>query len=252
MKCRVDVAGALQELLESLAADDQLGYQADRRPHRIAAAHPIPHGEAMLGGDAELVHGRCVRRHRHEMIRRRFFTESADDPRARRIGVRLSFQRREGFRADDHQRFRRVDAADQILELGAVHVRDEMRREAAAPFVLQCVAEQKRPQIRTADADVYNMLESLARAPQLLSRTDGGDELGEFPARGAHFRLHGRRTREVRAQGGMQHRALLGGIDRVAAKHRGRAFRQLCRARQIDQQSQGLSGDALARKIEQP
>jgi len=64
---------------------------------------------------------------------------------------------------------RGIDAADQILELGAVHVRHEVRRDVPAPLVPERVAHQERPQIRAADADIHDVFEFFAGDPSFLS-----------------------------------------------------------------------------------
>ncbi len=248
----VDVACALQKFLKSLAADGEFRNQADRRPHRIAAAHPIPHGEPVVGGNAEGIHGRGIGRYRDEVIRGRLLPQSADDPGARRVGIRLGFLGDECLRANDDQGFRGIDAADQILELSAIHIGHKMRRDSAAPLMFEGVADEKRPQIRAADADIHDVFEFLARGPEFSARPHGGGEIGQLLARVAYLRLNGRGTREVRAQRRVQYCTLLGAVDRVAAKHRRPARRQVRGARQIEQQRQGLGGDSLARHIEQP
>ena len=141
----VDVARAAQELLELFAADDELGDQAHRRPHRVAPAHPIPHRKAMPRRNAEGVHGRCIGRHRDEMVAGRLFAQGADDPGARRICIGLRLLGDECFGADDHQRLGRIDAALQILELRAVHVRHEVRHDVAAPFGFERLAHEQGP-----------------------------------------------------------------------------------------------------------
>src|SRR3984957_5120051 len=98
----VDVARALEELLESLGANDQFGDEADGRPHRITAAHPIPHGEAMVRGDAELVHCLGVGRYRDEMTAGGLLTERTHDPSSRSIRVGLRFLRDKSLGAYDH------------------------------------------------------------------------------------------------------------------------------------------------------
>ncbi len=252
MKCLSMALAPPRNSCEFFAADDQFRDQSDRRPHRIAAAHPIPHREAMLGRDAECVHGLGVGRHRDEMMRGRLLAQRSDDPGARRVRVGLRLLGGEGLRADDHQGLRRIDAADQILELRAIDVRHEMRRDVAAPFGLERIAHQQWSQVGAADADVHHMLEFLARYAALIAAAHRGDVARELVARVFDLRLDRRRARELRAQRGMQHRAPLGGVDGIAAKHRGDALRQLHRPRQLEQQRQGLLRDALAREIEQP
>src|ERR1700676_5277163 len=99
----VDIARALEELLASLSANDQFGDEADGRPHRITAAHPIPHGEAMVSGDAELVHGLGVGRYRDKMTAGGLLTECTHDPSSRGIRVGLGFLRAKGLGESDPQ-----------------------------------------------------------------------------------------------------------------------------------------------------
>ncbi len=134
MKVSVDVAGALKKFLEALAADDDLGNQADGGPDRIAAPDPIPHGEAMIGSDTELVHGLRIGRNGDEVIAGGLLAERTDNPRSCRVGVGLRLLRDESLGTDNNQGLRRVERARQILELGAVDVGHEVRRDIAAPL----------------------------------------------------------------------------------------------------------------------
>ena len=248
----VDVAGAFQKFFEALAADDDLGNEADGGPHRIAAPDPIPHREPMIGSDAELVHGLRIGRHGHEVIAGGLLSERADDPGARRIGVGLRLLRDEGLGAHDDQGLRRIERARQILELRAIDVGHEVRRDIAAPLRAQRIAYQQGPQVRAADADIHHVPEFLAGDAELLAAAHRGDIVLEFLARGLDLGLDGRRPGKIRAQRRVQHRALLRAVDRIAAEHGGNAIGQIHRARQIQQQRQALVRNALPRDIEQP
>ena len=167
----VDGARALQEFLEPLAADDELGDQADRRPHRVAAAHPVPHREAMLGRDAEGIHGCGIGRHRHEMIGRAPSRPSAPTIQAR---AALAFACvscvMKVFEHTMTKRLRRIDAADQILELRAIHVRDEVRRDAAAPFSLRSASHTSSGPRSDPPMPIFTTcLNFLPRHPALLA-----------------------------------------------------------------------------------
>ena len=172
----IDVAGALQEFLEAFAADDDFRDQTDGRPHRIAPAHPIPHGEAMIGGDAELIHGLP-----RWWTRRQSGLPAAFSPSAPTIHARAALAFvcvswvMKVLEHTINQGLRRIDRAREILELRSIHIRHEVRRDIAAPLGAQRIAHQQRPQVRAADADVHDMLEFLARDPELLAAAHRAD-----------------------------------------------------------------------------
>ena len=144
-KMFIDVARALEKLFEAFAADDDLGNEADGGPNRITTPDPIPHREAMVRRDAKLVHGLCIGRDGDEVIAGGLLPQCADDPSARGIGVGLCLLRHKGLGAHDHQRLRRIERARQVLELRAIHVGYEVRRDVAAPFRAQRIAYQQGP-----------------------------------------------------------------------------------------------------------
>ena len=79
----VDVLPAAQEILEVLCADGDDERQADRRPHGITPADPVPEAEDAIRSDAEfgdlvepggdgremVRHGGLAQRIRHEFSR---------------------------------------------------------------------------------------------------------------------------------------------------------------------------------------
>ncbi len=150
-----------EKFAEALAADRKLDAQSDRRPQRIASAHPVPHGEARIGRDAEIIHRLLVDRHGGEMLRDRGFTEPLDDPGTRRARVRQRLQRGEGLRTDDEERTRRIDGREYVRELTAVDVRNEVTAATLRGIRAQRFCRHHRPEIRTADADIHDLGEAL-------------------------------------------------------------------------------------------
>src|SRR5690606_39973297 len=53
VRMRVHFRRALKQLAETLEADRQRDRESDRRPQRIASAHPVPHRQYTLGGNVE-------------------------------------------------------------------------------------------------------------------------------------------------------------------------------------------------------
>ena len=239
-----------QEFGEPLAADGRHHRQADRRVHRVAAADPVPEAEHVVGVDAEVVDQLLVRRHRHEVLGHRGVAERVGEPtpRGSRVGQRL--QRRERLRRDDEKRCGRVESVQLGHQVGGVDVGDEARRDAGVGVVAQRVVDHHRTQIRAADADVDDGLDAFAgRAGPLAA----AQPVGEV-AHPVEHRVHvGDDVLAVdrqlgtagQPQRGVQHRAVLRGVDVHAGEHCVAALLQACRAGQVDQQLQRLAGDAV-------
>ena len=58
---------AAQKILKMIHADEYRDRQTDRRPQRVAPAHPIPEFEHMRGVYAEFFYFRGVGGNRHKM-----------------------------------------------------------------------------------------------------------------------------------------------------------------------------------------
>ncbi len=113
-----------------------------------------------------------------------------------------------------------------------------------------------RPQIRSADADVDNIADGLAG----VAAPGTGTHLVCKGAHAIQHRMHRRHHILTihanigiarRAQRHMQHSAILSRVDAVAAKHRVDLFAQPALLRQLQEQSQGLIGDAVFAVIEE-
>ena len=91
--------------------------------------------------------------------------------------------------------------------------------------------------------------------PPPLTRADALGEVGHLAQHRVHLRddvLAVDDDRRVlgRAQRGVQHGAILGDVDLVAAEHRVDALTQARPAGQLEEQTHGLVGDAVLRVVE--
>ena len=84
-----------------LGPDREHRREPDRRVHRVAAAHPLPEAEHVVGVDPELRHALGVGRDGDEVLgdRRLVAAEPGERPLARGVGVGHRLQRRERLRA---------------------------------------------------------------------------------------------------------------------------------------------------------
>ena len=71
------------------------------------------------------------------------------EPVARRVGVGHGLQRGEGLRRDDEQRFRRVEVAGGLGEVGAVDVGDEAEGHVAVAVMLERLVGHDRARGRS-------------------------------------------------------------------------------------------------------
>ncbi len=251
----VDFVRAGQQFAECLAPDGDRQRHADRRPQRIAAAHPVPHHETVVRVDAEGVHRLRIGRDRGEVRGHGRLAQLRGQPlpRGARVGERLL--RAEGLRGDDEQRARRVGVLERVGEIGAVDVGDEQHARRIRGQRMQRLHRHGGPEVRAADADVDDRGESrTARAAHhafahALGECQHALALGEHLARDVlAARTVGRYARH--AQRRVQYRAPFGGVDGFAAPHRLDARAQSGGIGQARQQAQAVVIDALARKIQ--
>ncbi|MNH85443.1 hypothetical protein D3C73_378840 [compost metagenome] len=108
-KVFVHLMRTAQQLLEVFKAQRQRDRQADCRPQRVTATHPVPEFEHIVGVDTKLGHRFTVGRQRSEVFRDVLLIASgAQEPVARAEGVGHGFLSREGFRRHQEQRSRRI------------------------------------------------------------------------------------------------------------------------------------------------
>ena len=242
---------------EVIRADRQHRREADRRLHGVAPADPVPEPEHVGGVDAELRHFRGIGRDRDEVLRDRGLvaSDARQRPLARGAGVGHRFQRREGLGRHDEERLRRIEIADRFGEVGAVDVRDEPEGEAAVAVVPERLVGHDRPEIGTADADVDDVADPLARVPGPGPAADAIGKVRHPVEHGMNLRHdvlavdQDRRAARC-AQRHVEHGAFLRDVDLLAAEHGVDAGAQAAVLGEADEQRERLVGDAVLRIIE--
>ena len=118
-------------------ADGDHGRKADGGVHRVAASHPIPEAEHVVGVDAEVSDFLRIGGDGHKMAGDGLgvFAQSLQQPVARALGIGHGLQRRKGFRGDDEERFSRVQVAGGFDEINAVHIGNEPEDHVALAVV---------------------------------------------------------------------------------------------------------------------
>ena len=253
----VDRVEALQHRAEMIRADGQHGRKPDRRIHRVAAADPVPELEHVGGVDAELRDFFGVGRNRDEMLGDSLgvAAKAAERPIARAVRVGHRLERREGLRGDDEQRFRRIEIARRLDEIGAIDVGDEAERHGAVAVILERLIRHHRPEVGAADADIDDVADAFAGVAFPLAAADAIGEVGHLVEHGVDLRHDvlavdddGRAFR--RAKGHMQDGAIFRDVDFLAAKHRVDPGAQPGLFGELDEQLERLVGDAIFRVIQ--
>ena len=180
---------------------------------------------------------------------------AGQQPAARGLRVGHGLQRGEGLRGDDEQRLRGVEIAHRLGEIGAVDVGHEAEGHGAVAVVLQRLVGHHRPEIRSADADVDHIADALAGVAlpgaaahplgEIRHPVQNGMNLGHDVAAVMQDRGAARR-----AQRNVEHRAVLGDVDLVAAEHRLDAVAQPGLLGELEQQTQGFIGDTVLGVVE--
>ena len=253
----VHLVEAVEHGAEVLRADGKHRRKADRRIHGVAPADPVPEPEHVGRVDAELRHFRGVRRDGDKMLGDRLFVaaETCERPVARGVRVGHRLQRREGFRRDDEERFRRVEIADGLREVGAVDVGDEAERHGALAVMLQRLVGHHRPEVGAADADVDDVANALAGVALPRAAADAVGEVGHLVEHGVDLRHHvlavdddGCSSR--RAQGHVQDGPVFRDVDLLAPEHGVDALAQAGFLGQLQEQLERFVGDAVLRVVE--
>jgi len=221
----VHSVGAAQQLFKILKPDLQRNGKADRRPQRVTPADPVPEFEHVFRRDAEGLHRRFIGGERDEVLRDPSLAAAiAQKPAPRRFGIGHGFLGGEGFRGDNEQRRFRIARAENIADMLAVDIRNEMRPPPRDPVGPQCCRNHHRPEIRTANADVDNRGEGFARmalARAGMNLAAKGFHLREFSA---HQLRNIFSADEIIALGKisqrrMQDRAAFSDVDFLARQH---------------------------------
>jgi hypothetical protein len=158
-----------------------------------------------------------------------------------RVRVHHGLGRRERLRGDDEQRRFRVHARQRGVHVVAVDVGDEVHGQARMRELAQRQADHLRAEVGTADADVDDVRDFLARVAAPLAVADGVAERFDAGEDVVHV---GRDVLAVdrdllvlrRAQGSVQDGALFRQIDLAAREHGIAQLLDAALARQVCQQ----------------
>jgi hypothetical protein len=155
----VDRVEAFEHRSEVLRADRKHGRKADGGIHRIASADPVPELEHVGGIDPELRDLFGIGRDGDEMPGDRLgvAAQAAQRPVARAVRIGHGLQGREGLRGDDEQRFRRIEIACRLHEVGAVDVGHEAERHGTVAVEFERLVRHHRPEVRAADTDIHDV-----------------------------------------------------------------------------------------------
>ena len=165
-----------------------------------------------------------------------------------RVGHGL--QRRERLRRDDEERLGRIEVAGRLEEIGAIDVGNEAERERAIAVMSQRLVRHHGPEVGAADADIDDVADGLAGVALPFAAADAVGELRHPVEHGMNLRhhvvaVHDNRCSFGGAQRHMQHSALFGDIDFLAAEH---CVAPLCDPtlyRELHEQSDGFIGNSI-------
>ena len=152
-------------------------------------------------------------------------SKAAKRPIARAFGVGHRLQRREGLRADDEQRFRRIEIPSRLHEIAAIDVRDESKRHAAVAVIFERLIRHHRPEVGAADADIDDVADAFAAVAFPLAASDALSEVGHLVEHGVDLRHDVHAIDDYGrafwgAKGDMQDGAIFRRVDFLAPKHR--------------------------------
>ncbi|MNV40346.1 hypothetical protein D3C71_1319480 [compost metagenome] len=234
----VHLRGTGQQLLEALEADRQRDREADRRPQRIAPAHPVPHRQHAAGGDRKGLRGAFgVGTDRIQSL-------AAAQPVVQDLPVEQGFLGAKGLGDQDAGRGGRVQRGQRALHGRAIHVGDEMHAEARTTDRAQRVGHQARAQVRAADADADDIGDA-----GLFQRGDQRTHLrAHLRGRGKGVAGH-RGTGKVAAQRGVQRGAAFGQVDRFTAEQALEAAGDIALGGQLQQRVQRSAVVFLPREV---
>ncbi len=144
---------------------------------------------------------------------------------------------------------------DRFGEVRAIDVRDETEREAAVAVVPERLVGHDRPQIGTADSDVDDVADPLARVSVPCPAADAIRKVRhpvEHGMNAGHDVLAVDQDRRAarRAQRDVEHGTFLRDVDLLAAEHGVDARAQAALLGEADEQRQCLVGDPVLRVVE--
>src|SRR5208282_5698104 len=155
----------------------------------------------------------------------------------------------------DEQRLSRIQVTRRFNEIGPVDVRYEPERHRAFAVVLQRLVSHDRAEIGAADADIDDVSDALARMALPRAAAHAVGERAHPIENGMDLRhnvlaIDDDRGVARRPERDMQHSAPLRDIDLVAAEHRVDAVAQARLLRKLNEQFDGLVGNAILGVVE--
>ena len=181
--------------------------------------------------------------------------KAPERPFARALRVRHRLQRREGLRGDDEQRFRRIEIARRLDEIGAVDVGHEAKRHGAVAVVLERLICHHRPEVGSADADIDDIADAFAAVAFPLAAADTVGEVGHLVEHGVNLRhdvlaVDDDGCASWRTQRHVQDGAIFRDVDFLASKHRVDPGAQPGLFGEVNKQLERLVVDAIFRVIQ--
>src|SRR5712691_3927287 len=171
------------------------------------------------------------------------------------MGVRHRLQRCEGFRRVDEESLRRVEVTDSLREVGAINVRHEAERHGAVAVMFEGLVGHHWPEVGAADADVDHVAHALASVAlpgttahpvaKVCHLIEDGVDLGHYV-----LAINNDSCSSWRAQGHMQDSAVFRDVDFLAPEHGINTPPESGCIRELQEQLEGLVGDAILRVIE--
>ena len=258
---------AIQQLLEGVRPQHGRQHRTDRGVHRVAAAHPVPEPEGVVGIDAEGLDLVQRRGDGDEVLgyglllllcgEARVLPQGAQQPLPHQAGVGEGLLRGEGLRRDDHQGGLGIEILRGGVGVGGVDVGDEAGLETVLGQGLQRLVDHHRPEIAAADADVQHGLDPLAGHAGPLTGADLVREVVDAVQRASHVLIdvlaihhEGRGGARRAAQRGVEHGAVLGGVDVGTGEHRVAPLLDTHLACQPQQQLRGFGRDQVLGQID--
>mmetsp|Transcript_22982 Transcript_22982/g.68333 ORF Transcript_22982/g.68333 Transcript_22982/m.68333 type:complete len:347 (+) Transcript_22982:2016-3056(+) len=252
----VHVVGAQQEVLHRVEAVLQAQRQdAHSRADRIAAAHPVPETKCVLWVDAEGLDEARVSANGDHMLRNAVLAQVLLQPFANGARVKHRFRCRERLRHDHDQRLLRVKALQRARHVDGVDVCEEAQLSVERLLGRERVGlergvDKQRAQEGAADANRHDRRQRLAGHARPLAVANLVAEVLDLvehlpDVRHHILALHHNVLVAASARRDVQHRAVLGAVDVLAAEHRVDLLLQLRCARQVVQQLDGLGIDPL-------
>ncbi len=216
----VHLVAAGQHLTEVIFADGQHQAEAHSRPHRVAAAHPIPEAKHVVDVDAEGRHRLRIGGHRHEVLRHPGLIigpvvviidgfiladgivtvgaivatgrwgHTGTDPFLQGVSVGEGFVGGEGLRHDDHQGGGRIGPVDGGGDTGRIDVGHKPALEAVAPVAPKRPVGHLGAQVRATNANVDDGADRFAGGSNPIARVHPFGEVGHGGEHPMHLGHH--------------------------------------------------------------